>query len=313
MVHVCEFDHRHAPIGHWVADWTRVCHDYSDANAVIRTHRPHLQFKLRDVLGYQLNEMNFRDMVARIDPNFLKQGIRARALRGLRLQQMDNDTMIFYVTSSEIDLNGIEYMNLIRFMDWDDIASDQDSLPRERALRLLNESDIQVHCDDPSFLYWGYQFICTQLQASVYEEDRPPHTNNPGMRGIVCKHLNRVLRSLPFYNGDIAKVIRQQWGGKADKRVDQEIQQRESLQQQANALPPDQVEEEPAPLPFDMNQLNTGAVPPTTEPVDQQMDMDAPAVPQSDNAAIRPRRASVDASKKTARQSSPPRSSSLPS
>lgn len=313
MVHVCEFDHRHAPIGHWVADWTRVCHDYSDANAVIRTHRPHLQFKLRDVLGYQLNEMNFRDMVARIDPNFLKQGVRARALRGLRLQQMDNDTMIFYVTSSEIDLNGIEYMNLIRFMDWDDIASDQDSLPRERALRLLNESDIQVHCDDPSFLYWGYQFICTQLQASVYEEDRPPHTNNPGMRGIVCKHLNRVLRSLPFYNGDIAKVIRQQWGGKAEKRVDQEIQQRESLQQQANALPPDQVEEEPAPLPFDMNQLNAGAVPPTTEPADQQMDVDAPAVPQSDNAAIRPRRASADASKRTARQSSPPRSSSLPS
>lgn len=239
-----------------------------DANAIMQTHRPVLQLSLREVYRLpQLNEFTYKDMIGAIDPVFLNQERprpgkaddlpypgRAGALRAVYYKGFNADTMLFEVTSSEIDKNGRLYQNLIKFLNWDDIASDTEMTPRERALMLLWTSDIQVHCNDPSFLYWGYQYICSQLNAAIYQEIRPPHVRNPDERGIVCKHLNRVLRALPFYNGDIAHVISQQWGGKLDEKAQQAIREREMLQQQMNALPPQQVEPEPPPAPFQLGQ-----------------------------------------------------------
>jgi hypothetical protein len=246
---VCDL-HNPIPPGLWGADWSRVCENYEDANEVISTHRPYLNISLRKLYGFPLNEMTYKQVAGYIDPNFLKQGIRAQALRGVRYSNIEKDTMVFYVSSSEFDINQTQYMNLIRFLDWDNICTDADLTPREKALMLLWTSNIQLHCDDPSFLYWGYQYILTQLGASVYPETRPPDKRNPrgghiyggGNRtpkenrsGIVCKHLNRVLRALPFYNGDIARVVRERFGGPHEKAVDQAIAQRETLQTQVNA------------------------------------------------------------------------------
>jgi hypothetical protein len=254
----------HAPIGHWVADWHRECPDFGDANAIMRTFRPRLQINLQSMWGQQgINEATYKDIVAKIDPNFLLQGQRAdapptgldhsvygwRGLRGLRFTKFDQDTAIFYVSSSEEELSPLEYMNLIKFMDWDDICGDPDQSPRDKATFLLQSSNIQVHCDDPSFLYWGYQYILTQLDASVYPENRPPLQRNPQKKGIVCKHLNRLFRSLPFYLGDFAKAISEQWGGKITKREIDAIRRRLDLTKQANAIPPDQVT--PTPMPLD--------------------------------------------------------------
>lgn len=259
-MHVCELDHQ-IPVGHWIANWNPECPDYSDAGAILRAHRPVIEVCLRDVFGRErLDEMTYKELIAAIDPVFLNQERprpgrpndlpdpgRAGALRGVYYKRFDHNTMVFDVTSSEIDLNGVMYMNLVRFMDWDEIGADPDMTPREKALMLLWTSDIQVHCDDPSFLYWGYQYILTQLNASIYQEPRFPSVNNPGLRGIVCKHLNRVLRALPFYSGDLAKEITRQFGGKVDKTDQRDIQRRETLSQQQNALPPDQVQPEPEP------------------------------------------------------------------
>lgn len=269
-MHVCDL-HDSTPFGHWVADWSRTCSDYSDANEIMRVHRPVLQFSMQELYGLpQLNEMNYKQMVQAIDPNFLRQGWRARALRGLRYNGFSGDTMIFYVTSSEIELNGIEYMNLVKFLQWDDYGGNPDISPREKALQLLWLSDIQVHCDDPSFLYWGYQYILTQLDASVYQETRYPHIRNPQLRGIVCKHLNRVLRSLPFYSGDIAKAITDQWGGKITKREIDAIKRRLDLTKQANAVPNDQVQPEPEPAPYEPPTTGQQPQPPGQQPPEEE-------------------------------------------
>jgi hypothetical protein len=272
-MHFCEV-HSHVPLGRWVADWSRECPDYSDVNAIMRTHRPVLQFSMREL--YPLNEMTYKQMADAIDPNFLKQGWRAQALRGVRYDKMDNDTMVFYVTSSEIEINGIEYLNLVKFMSWDDYGGDPDLTPREKALRLLWMSDIQVHCDDPSFLYWGYQYILTQLNASIYQEPRYPHIRNPKLRGIVCKHLNRVLRSLPFYNGDIGKAVTDQFGGKISKSEIDAIRKRNDLTRQANALPADQVQPEPEPAPYELRN------PQNPPPLGQDNDDEEPEEPVTD-------------------------------
>src|SRR5258708_10517482 len=98
--------------GLWVADWSRTgqC-DYSDMRAVIRTHRPALQFDLLPVLRPQLNEATYKDLMARIDPTFLQQGLRTqdtyvlpqdgktyhgpKLLRGISYQGFRTDTMVF--------------------------------------------------------------------------------------------------------------------------------------------------------------------------------------------------------------------------
>ncbi len=249
---MCELDREPQIIGKWIADWnqTGTC-NYDDMNDVTRVHHPVIQISLRELNRLPLSEMTYRELITRIDPNFLRQAIRARALRGVRLEEFDGDTMVFRVTSSEIEWNGIEYLNLVKFMSWDEIGGDPDLTPREKALMLLWTSDIQLYCEDPSFLYYGFAHILAQLNSAIYPESglrgRPPVIRNPHHRGICCKHLNRVLRSLPFYNGDIARAITEQWGGRIDQRAINAIRRRADLQAAANEgmdLPP---EAEPTP------------------------------------------------------------------
>jgi hypothetical protein len=245
------------PRGRWVADWTKTgdC-DYNNLESVIMTHRPVLQFRLSDMLS--INEATYRDLVSRINPRFLHQGIRSGphqpytlphdgkqyffAARGLSFQGFNDDTMIFYVTpSTEYPKRQKPpyYENLVRFLNWFDTGSNNDMKPREKAFDLLWNSDIQLHCSDPSFLYWGYKYILSQINASIEPEDRPPSIRNPSQLGICCKHLNRVLRVLPFYNGDIAKALINQFGGKLNKKQIKEMQIRSYLQQKANEKNPD--------------------------------------------------------------------------
>jgi hypothetical protein len=273
--------------GFWVADWSRTgeC-DYSNVADVIRTHRPVLQFDLLQVLRPQLTEATYRDLMARIDPGFLQQGLRVqdtyilpqdgksyhgpKLLRGISYQGFQGDTMKFMVTpSTEYPERSKPsyYENLIKFMNWDDIGGDPNTTPREKASLLLWTSDVQLHCSDPSFLYWGYQYILTQLNAAMVPESRPPIHNNPSLRGVVCKHLNRVLHVLPFYNADMTKAITDQWGGKIDKRALDAIRRRADMQKAMNEqnteLPPEaDIPEEPQ---DPQEQLPQEEVPPVPE------------------------------------------------
>lgn len=257
-MHVCDLtENAHPPIGHWIVDWDRTgrC-DYDDIDNVIETHRPVLQLSLGNLIlerirqekSRRLDEMTYKQLAQAIDPNFLKQGIRARALRGVYYQgfggpntqsadfrdQRFTDTMIFKVTSSLHVWNGLDYLCLVKFMSWGDIGSDPDMTAREKALMLLWTSDIQLFCEDASFKYWGYQYILTQLGASIVPEDRYPKVRNPQLRGVVCKHLNRVLKSLPFHNGDITQEIILQFGGKLDDQTVQDIERTKQLQIEAD-------------------------------------------------------------------------------
>lgn len=161
--------------------------------------------------------------------------------------------MVFYVTpSTEYPERSkpAYYENLIQFVGWDEIGGDANTTPKEKASLLLWSSDVRLYCDDPSFLYWGYQYILTQLDASMVPETRYPVENNPELRGIVCKHLNRVLHVLPFYNADIAKAIKDQWGGDIDKKALDAIRRRADIQRAENEqnaeLPPEEdIPEEP--------------------------------------------------------------------
>ena len=159
-----------------------------------------------------LNEATYKDIASLIDPNFLNQKVRADALKGLGLSGFEQNIMQFLINSSKFEENRIRYSCSVLFDQWDEIGQDPDFNFVERARMLLWVGDIRLHCTCPSFLYWGYQYILSVLDASIYPERRTPSIRNPGDRGSVCKHLHRVMKVLPFYSGEIASAMKRQFG-----------------------------------------------------------------------------------------------------
>jgi len=80
---------------------------------------------------------------------------------------------------------------------------DEGFTARDR-VRLAFDGDVRVSCDCPAFLYWGWRFLMTQTDAILSpKENRFPSVRNPNLKGSVCKHLESVLRVLPFHISDI--------------------------------------------------------------------------------------------------------------
>ena len=185
--------------------------DYTRHSAVCQQHSPYISVPMRTVAT--LNEATYKEIGSLVDGSFLSQKIRADELTGIRFVGFQpDDVMNFHVNSSNSESNRIRYTNSIQFEDWEEIASDPDLNFSERARMLLWAGNIKMHCTCPSFLYWGYQYMCTVLDAAIYPEERYPRERNPSERGITCKHLNRVLRVLPFHSGEIASAAKKQFG-----------------------------------------------------------------------------------------------------
>ena len=180
-----------------------------DSHALCEATGVHQCVGMEGVRG--LNEATYKELASMIDGNFLQQKIRSDALNGIKLLGFDDNVMRFQINSSEFQNNRIKYMCSVQFDDWDEIGQDADLNFNEKARMLLWVGNIRLHCTDPSFLFWGYQYLLTSLDAAIYPEERKPAERNPGERGIVCKHLNRILRVLPFYSGSIASELKRQY------------------------------------------------------------------------------------------------------
>lgn len=60
---------------------------------------------------------------------------------------------------------------------------------------VLSEGDVQVSCDCPAYLYWGYKYQAQQMDYNTRQgkDVPPPVVRNPGLQGSVCKHLATTL------------------------------------------------------------------------------------------------------------------------
>jgi hypothetical protein len=156
---------------------------------------------------------------------------RAGALAGIDSVVLTDDTMTFMVPSWDGNDPAnphnhhpqplgkpAQYTAKVKFLAWNALKQNTDYTPPQKARILLSypitakpqqqpRSDIQLSCTCPSFLYWGYQWLLTQVGAAIADENRVPKIRNPQRRGIVCKHLNRVLHVLPFYLNFLAQEI----------------------------------------------------------------------------------------------------------
>lgn len=184
--------------------------DLDDVDGVLEHFKPTVSVDMK--VNNRLYEATYKDLALLIDGNFLKQKIRADALEGVEFHNFEYNIMNFYVKSSEFEDNGIRYLNQVQFDQWEQVGTDEELKSIEKARLLLWAGDIRLHCTCPSQLYWGYSFILTILDSSIYPETRFPGVRNPHEKGVCCKHLNRVLRVLPFHSGEIARELKSQFG-----------------------------------------------------------------------------------------------------
>lgn len=220
---------RQEPHAEWALGHQHFCEDvhYDDPHEVVEAYQPHVRMNLSEMKI--LNELTYKELAQGIDGIFLQQKPRADVLApveyigfadsmlgrdGGRFNSPSRNIMTFHVKSSEYDDNGIIYPNTVLFEDWDEVGNDPATQGwRDKAMFLIWASNVRLNCNCESFFWWGYQYVLTQLDASIFPVNVFPKVRNPQVRGVVCKHMNRVLRSLPFYNGEIATEMRNQFGG----------------------------------------------------------------------------------------------------
>lgn len=79
---------------------------------------------------------------------------------------------------------------------------------RALADRIFDEVDMETSCSCPASLYWGPDYIRTQVDAQYGDqEDRPPKVRNPREKGVLCKHGDLVFDVLPVYKSTFARHL----------------------------------------------------------------------------------------------------------
>jgi hypothetical protein len=160
-----------------------------------------------------LKEFDIGDLKVAFDP-------KRKAFSELvttRLVDITADGVMVF-NSTAVTTPGIPYWTQhIHLVDWYDSIGMVDLNFSERAYMAVF-GDILVRCNDPSFLYFGYSYILTQLDTNLeskpdYDknmgpEDRYPIIRNPDLEGVVCKHLIRVLEQLPYMVSSVAKAMK---------------------------------------------------------------------------------------------------------
>lgn len=64
-----------------------------------------------------------------------------------------------------------------------------------KVLSVIENGDVKVSCSCPAFKYLGYDYISSSIDSkSGTKEDRYPKIKNPELGGIVCKHLDVILK-----------------------------------------------------------------------------------------------------------------------
>lgn len=168
-------------------------------------HDDFLRYLHNDQEPVTLDEVTYKDIMQEINPANLPHRDYAPLIPYVRFVGYKRNIFKFFVPNK---YNGWE--TYIRFDEFANEILDTRANPVEASRLLLWSGNISVHCGCPAYRYWGYQYIMTQLDGAIEPEGRYPSIRNPNLKGVVCKHLNRTMKVLPFHLGDIASAIREQ-------------------------------------------------------------------------------------------------------
>lgn len=101
------------------------------------------------------------------------------------------------------------YLVKIQLVEYPTLLRMDDLLTTDK-VRLAIVGDLKVHCNCKAFLYWGYDYITTQLDANTKGKQTIfPKVRNPLLEGVCCKHIYRAMKRFGSYWLRIAKDIDQ--------------------------------------------------------------------------------------------------------
>jgi len=167
--------------------------------------------------------------ITRLFPDFFSNPIKVRGVvsrGGVRMSGMDKDTWHFKIHSGSEE--GTWYDAHVR---WKNIGPDLERLVADRrnwnraktkidlrklAAKFFKTADVELECSCPADLFWGKHYIRSQdkYRAKYGEpENRPPDIRNPKKYGAYCKHLQVLMRVLPFYKSTMANWLKREYKG----------------------------------------------------------------------------------------------------
>ncbi len=153
-----------------------------------------------------LNEDNYKELRAGVDPTFIHHAEHVKEVKDIRMTGLENENRVMKFDAPSCTTPGLVYHDRIEFLDYDKFANDF-SMNKQARARAIIGGEIRVHCACKSFLYWGYKYIDTTIDAAIEKEGRAPDIRNPQRRGTLCKHLDGILRVLPFYAAEYSRFM----------------------------------------------------------------------------------------------------------
>lgn len=176
--------------------------------------------------------------IKRLFPDFDAKTRGVEDKGGIRLVDQDADTWKFKLHSGTKD--DVWYDGYLHFKNvkptLEDLVRDKRLWVtdksrvdlRKLAREFMDKVDIQLMCSCPADLYWGSHYIRSlgKYDAKYTRRElRPPRVRNPKQLGMVCKHLDRLLKALPFYGSTMAKWIKDFYGDDI-KRFEEETKEK---------------------------------------------------------------------------------------
>lgn len=158
--------------------------------------------------------------VTRLFPTFPDRVKGIAANGGIRLKDVEPELWHFKVASGTN--KGTWYDVYLKFknvvptiqrivMDRRNWVGDKSRVDRKKlARKFMSVVDVELKCSCPAFQYWGPAYILSLGKYNAKytdDEKRPPRVRNPKQYGAYCKHLENLMKVLPFYNDTAMKWI----------------------------------------------------------------------------------------------------------
>lgn len=181
----------------------------------------------------QLNEISISGIakrqkdITKLFPTFFDRVQAVVDKGGVRLNNLQKDLWQFRVHSGTDDNKWYEFnfhikdlVNLLNKYVPDKSLWTKDKQRadlRKVARAIFFDADVQIECSCPAAQFWGPNFTQSRPKYDAKygrKENRPPKKRNPNEYGILCKHGNAVLKTLPFYITTIAKWLKENYADK---------------------------------------------------------------------------------------------------
>jgi len=160
-------------------------------------------------------DISIQDLRKATDPLFLRNKERSKDVH-LKIAEITPAGTIVTLSNSVTLKRENHWRQSIKLLDWDE-ALEVDGLSFPDRANLAVFGRLQVKCSCPAYLYWGYEYIETQLGSDNIEvpdyegkkggEKRYPKVRNPKLRGVICKHLTAVLLTLERSIPEVASAM----------------------------------------------------------------------------------------------------------